>query len=476
MAPSLTLFDKVWNDHVVTQRGDGQTLLYVDRLYVADDILPDVFPSVLDRGVPMRRPERSFGTPDHYIPTTKRRFDADDDAERRGMVETLERTAARTGMTLFGLDDPRQGIVHVMGPEQGLTLPGSTIVCADSHTSTHGAFGAFAFGIGFSELSHVVATQSLWQRRPGTMRIRIEGTLSPGVCAKDLILAIIGRIGVGGAAGHVIEYAGGAIARMSMEGRMTVCNMSIEAGARGGMIAPDETTIAYLADRPFAPKGVLFDKAAAAWRRLASDPQARFDREVALDASALSPMVTWGTTPEDAIGIDELVPDPDLIVDLVRREHARRALAYMGLSPGMRLSGLPVDCVFIGSCTNGRIEDLREAAAVIAGRKVVVPSFVVPGSGLVKRQAEAEGLDRIFKEAGFAWREAGCSMCIAINGDAVPAGQRCAATTNRNFVNRQGPGARTHLLSPAMAASAAVNGCLTDIRQQPAPRSFAWSA
>jgi 3-isopropylmalate/(R)-2-methylmalate dehydratase large subunit len=460
-----TLFEKVWSAHVVNVRDDGRTLLYIDRLYVADDILPDVFQSVFDRGLTMRRPERAFGTPDHYVPTHDRPRDNAADPERESMVDTLLRTARRTGLTVFPPGDPRQGIVHVTGPEQGLTLPGATLVCADSHTSTHGAFGAFGFGIGFSELRHVIATQTLWQTLPKTMRVSFDGALPMGVFAKDLILALINRIGVAGAAGYIIEYAGEAIERMSMEGRMTICNMSIEAGARAGMIAPDDTTFAYLAGRPYAPRGATRDEALADWRKLRTDPNADFDAEISLDASALSPMVSWGTTPADVIAIDAVIPDPDEIADPAARDRATKALGYMGLRPRQSLAEIAVDCVFIGSCTNGRIEDLREAASIASGRKAAVPTFVVPGSRQVKRQAEAEGLDRIFNDAGFEWRDPGCSMCIAVNGDAVPAGQRCAATTNRNFVNRQGPGARTHLMSPAMAAAAAVTGRIADVRR-----------
>lgn len=464
MAKARTLFEKIWDAHTVAEAAGGWTLLYVDRLYIADDILPDVFAGLSDRGLGMRRPDRAFGMPDHYVPTNRRHFEDADDPERRVMVETLARASAESGFEMFALDDPRQGIVHVAGPEQGLSLPGSTIVCADSHTSTHGALGALAFGIGYSEFAHVVATQTLWQTRPKTMRVTIDGALGRGVFAKDVILAVIARIGVGGGSRHVIEYAGGTIRAMSVEGRMTICNMSIEAGARGGMIAPDDSTFAYLRGRPFAPQGPLWDDAVASWRDLHSDPDARFDREITIDAGALQPMLTWGTTPEDAIAITDAVPQTSDIDDAARRAHAARALDYMGLTPGRPLEGLPIDCVFIGSCTNGRIEDLREAASVIAGRQARVPTYVVPGSTGVKRQAEAEGLDRVFAEAGIEWRHAGCSMCIAINGDAVPAGQRCASTTNRNFINRQGPGARTHLMSPAMAAAAAVTGRLVDVR------------
>jgi 3-isopropylmalate/(R)-2-methylmalate dehydratase large subunit len=377
------------------------------------------------------------------------------------------RDSAESGIPVFPLGDPRQGIVHVVGPEQGLSLPGMTIVCADSHTSTHGALGALAFGIGATEVGHVLATQSLWQSKPKNLRITITGALAPGVTAKDMILAVIAEIGVAGARGHAIEYAGPAVTALSMEARLTLCNMSIEAGGRAGLIAPDETTFAYLAGRPHAPNGAEWDAAVASWRELRSDPDAAFDKEVVIDADAIAPMVTWGTTPEDALPITGTVPDPAAVADADRRRAMERSLAYMGLSAGTPLDAIAVDRVFIGSCTNGRIEDLREAAAVVRGHRVAsgVQAWIVPGSGLVKAQAEEEGLDRVFAEAGFEWRHAGCSMCLATNGDTVAPGERCASTSNRNFVGRQGPGARTHLMSPAMAAAAAVTGRLTDVRR-----------
>jgi 3-isopropylmalate/(R)-2-methylmalate dehydratase large subunit len=389
------------------------------------------------------------------------------DPEKRAMAEALMDDAARAGIACFGVDDPRQGILHVVGPEQGLSWPGAVIVCGDSHTSTHGALGALAFGIGATEVSQVLATQCLWQRQPKSMRIRVDGALAAGVSAKDVILKIIATISAAGAIGHVIEYAGSAITSLSMEGRLTVCNMSIEAGARAGMVAPDDTTFAYLARRPYAPKDGEWDKALARWRALPSDPGAGFDREVTLDAAEIEPMVTWGNSPEEAAPITGRVPDPGAIAESERREAMIRTLAYMGLTPGTPLTDVKVDRVFIGSCTNGRIEDLRSAAAVVDGRKVAagVDAWVVPGSGLVKAQAEAEGLDRVFKMAGFEWRYAGCSMCLGTNGDVAAPGQRCASTTNRNFVGRQGPGSRTHLLSPMMAAAAAVTGRLTDVRR-----------
>jgi 3-isopropylmalate/(R)-2-methylmalate dehydratase large subunit len=381
------------------------------------------------------------------------------------MVAALAENARKHGITLFGLGDRRQGIVHIIGPEQGITQPGLLMVCGDSHTATHGALGALAFGIGASEVAHVLATQTLWQRKPKSMRITVDGTLSQGITPKDVILAIIARIGAAGGTGHVIEYAGSVLRKMSMEGRLTVCNMSIEAGARAGMVAPDDTTYAYLEGRPFAPQGQMWDRAVAFWRTLPSDPGAAFDREVALEAADIAPMVTWGTSPEDAAPITGAVPDPAQAASAERRDAIGRALAYMGLEPGTAMQQIRVDRVFIGSCTNSRIEDLREAAAIAKGRKAQVPSMVVPGSGLVKSQAEEEGLDRVFLDAGFEWREPGCSMCVGMNGDLVGPGERCASTSNRNFVGRQGRGARTHLLSPAMAAAAAVTGHMTDVRR-----------
>jgi 3-isopropylmalate/(R)-2-methylmalate dehydratase large subunit len=381
------------------------------------------------------------------------------------MVEDLEANAGKAGVTLFGLNDRRQGIVHVVGPEQGLSQPGMVIVCGDSHTATHGAVGALAFGVGASEVSHVLATQTLWQSKPKNMRVTVDGVLAPGVHAKDVILAIIARVGAAGGTGHVIEYGGATIRGLSIEGRLTICNMSIEAGARAGMVAPDEATFEYLHGRPYAPKGADWDKALAAWRALPSDPEARFDREAHLNAGDIVPMVTWGTSPEAAAPITGEVPDPAAAPDAASREAMQQAITYMGLTPGGLLAEIPINRVFIGSCTNGRIEDLRAASKVADGRRAVVPAMVVPGSGLVKAQAEAEGLDQIFKRAGFQWREPGCSMCVGMNGDLVAPGDRCASTSNRNFVGRQGKGARTHLLSPMMAAAAAVTGKLTDVRQ-----------
>jgi len=460
-----TLFDKIWSRHTIVERDDGQTLLYIARHFIHDGSRR-AFEVLGERGLPVRRPDRTFGTPDHYVPTTSRDMAAVLDPDGRLMVEAITKNAVAHGVTVFGLDDPRQGIIHVVGPEQGLTQPGMTIVCGDSHTSTHGALGALAFGIGASDVSHALATQTLWQRKPKTMRISVEGQLANGVTAKDVILAIVAKIGAGGAVGHAIEYAGSAVRGLSIEGRLTVCNMSIEAGARAGMVAPDDTTIAYIEGRPYAPKGAEWEKAVQFWRTLPSDPGARFDREVSLDAAAIEPMVTWGTSPEDGAPISGRVPDPAGIANAERRAAMAKALDYMDLAPGTAISGIPVNRVFIGSCTNSRIEDLRLAAKVATGRKVAstVHAMVVPGSGLVKRQAEAEGLDRVFKAAGFEWRESGCSMCVGMNGDLVAAGDRCASTSNRNFVGRQGKGARTHLVSPAMAAAAAVTGAFTDVR------------
>jgi 3-isopropylmalate/(R)-2-methylmalate dehydratase large subunit len=418
------------------------------------------------RGLKPRVPARAFATPDHYVPTSGRDLGLIADPEKRAMAEALEADAAAAGIAYFGLDDPRQGIVHVVAPEQGMSRPGMLIVCGDSHTSTHGALGALAFGIGASEVAHVLATQTLWQRKPKTLRITADGRLGPGVTAKDLILAIIAEIGAAGASGCAVEYAGEAVEALSIEGRMSLCNMTIEAGGRAGMVAPDETTFAYLKGRPFAPESVGWERAVAAWRALRSDPDAVFDREVGIDASAVEPMVTWGNSPEDALPITAAAPDPASAATGERREAMARALAYMGLEPGQRLTDITVDRVFIGSCTNGRIEDLQSAAAILRGRKVApgVEAWVTPGSGLVKAAAEARGLDRVFRDAGFQWREPGCSMCLGTNGDQVAPGQRCASTTNRNFVGRQGPGSRTHLMSPAMAAAAAVTGRLTDVR------------
>ena len=464
-----TMFAKNWARHRILERDDGQVLLYAD-LHFIHDVSAVAFEALRRRGLAIRAPHRTFGTPDHYVPTASRDIATIADPEKRGMAHALMTDSASAGIRCLGLTDPRQGIVHVVGPEQGLSWPGTIIVCGDSHTSTHGALGALAFGIGATEMTHVLATQSLWQRRPKTMRIVVDGRLGDGVGAKDVVLAIIARIGAAGAAGHVVEYAGSAITALSMEGRLTVCNMSIEAGARAGMIAPDDTTFQYLAGRPYAPAGREWEIALDRWRALPSDPGAAFDREVSLAAADIEPMVTWGTSPEDAAPITGRVPDPADAPSAERRDAIARALAYMDLRPGTPLTDVRVDRVFVGSCTNGRIEDLRSAAAVAAGRKVAagVEAWVVPGFGLVKAQAEAEGLDRVFTDAGFQWRHPGCSMCLGTNGDIAGPGQRCASTSNRNFVGRQGPGTRTHLLGPAMAAAAAVTGRLADVRQLPA--------
>jgi len=464
-ATPRTMFEKIWGRHAVVQRDDGQALLYIDR-HLIHDGSRRAFELLGERNLRVRRPDRTFGTPDHYVSTTSRDIAAVTDPDARLMVEAITKNAVAHQVTVFGLDDPRQGIIHVVGPEQGLSQPGMTLVAGDSHTSTHGAMGALAFGIGASEVGHVLATQTLWQKKPKTMRISVEGNLGPGVTAKDVILAIIAKISAAGAVGHVIEYAGSAIRGLSVEGRLTVCNMSVEASARAGMVAPDDTTIAYMEGRPYAPKGAHWEAAVKLWRALPSDPGARFDREVTLDAAAIMPMVTWGTSPEDAVAITGRIPDPAAHPDAEKRAAMVKALDYMGLKPGTALDTVLVDRVFIGSCTNSRIEDLRLAAGIVKGRKVAasVQAMVVPGSGLVKREAEAEGLDRIFKDAGFEWREAGCSMCVGMNGDLVDAGQRCASTSNRNFQGRQGRGARTHLVSPTMAAAAAVTGHFTDVR------------
>jgi 3-isopropylmalate/(R)-2-methylmalate dehydratase large subunit len=461
-----TLFDKIWASHVVENLPDGTCLLYIDRHLVHEVTSPQAFEGLRLANRRVRRPDATIAVADHNIPTTNRR-NGIDEPESRLQVETLEQNVAAFGVPYIPVLDQRQGIVHVIGPELGLSLPGMTIVCGDSHTSTHGAMGALAFGIGTSEVEHVLATQTLLQRPAKNMRVEVTGKLPAGCSAKDIVLAIIGFIGTGGGTGHVIEYTGEAIRALDMAGRMTVCNMSIEAGARAGLVAPDDTTFAYVAGRPFAPKGEALDHAIAYWRSLSTDDDAVFDHSVTLDVSDLAPMVTWGTSPETVVPITGRVPDPDALTDLTRRENWRRMLDYMGLIPGTKMTDIPVDVVFIGSCTNSRIEDMREAARIVRGRKVAagVQALVVPGSGLVKKQAEDEGLDAIFKEAGFEWREAGCSMCLGMNPDKVQRGKRSASTSNRNFEGRQGPGARTHLLSPAMAAAAAIAGRFADVRE-----------
>jgi 3-isopropylmalate/(R)-2-methylmalate dehydratase large subunit len=460
-----TLFEKVWDAHVVEHPPEGPDLLYVDLHLVHEVTSPQAFEGLRLAGRGVRRPDLTLATVDHNVPTDDRTRPVADALAAR-QLEALAANARAFGIELFDLASPEQGIVHVIGPELGLTQPGLLIVCGDSHTSTHGAFGALAFGIGTSEVEHVLATQCLVATRPKTMEVRLDGALGVGVTAKDLVLALIGRIGTGGAAGHVIEYTGEAIWRLSMEGRMTICNMAVEAGARAGMIGPDETTFAYLAGRPRAPQGACFARAVERWRGLRTDPGARFDARVTLDAGAIAPQVTWGTTPAMVTDITGRVPDPADFSGEADRRAAARALAYMDLKPGTPLEGLPIDRVFLGSCTNARIEDLRSAARVVRGRTVAphVRALVVPGSQRVKQQAEAEGLDRVFREAGFEWRNSGCSMCLGMNADVLASGERCAATSNRNFEGRQGRGGRTHLMSPAMAAAAAVAGRLVDVR------------
>ena len=465
-ARKRTLFDKIWDSHVVETLPDGTCILYIDRHLVHEVTSPQAFEGLRTTGRTVRRPDATIAVVDHNIPTSDRRAGIAE-PESRIQVETLEANVAAFGVPYFPVLDARQGIVHIIGPEQGISLPGMTIVCGDSHTSTHGAMGALSFGIGTSEVEHVLATQTLLQKPAKNMLVSVDGTLPPGVTAKDMVLAIIGRIGTAGGTGHVIEYAGEAVRALDMAGRLTVCNMSIEAGARAGLIAPDESTYAYIKGRPYAPQGEAFDHAVAYWRTLPSDPGAVYDRTVTLRAEDIVPMVTWGTSPEAVLPITGLVPDPASAPDEAARDQMIRMIAYMGLTPGQRLTDLPVDVVFIGSCTNSRIEDIRAAAAVAKGRQVAagVRALVVPGSGLIKLQAEAEGLDRILLAAGFEWREPGCSMCLGMNPDKLTPGQRCASTSNRNFEGRQGPGGRTHLMSPAMAAAAAVTGHLADVRE-----------
>jgi 3-isopropylmalate/(R)-2-methylmalate dehydratase large subunit len=460
-----TLYDKIFDAHVVHTEADGTAVLYIDRHLIHEVTTPQPFESLRLTGRKVREPAKTLAVVDHNI-TTGDRSKGIPDPEGRLQVETMDKNCADFGIEYFNATDRRQGIVHVIGPEQGFTLPGTTIVCGDSHTSTHGAFGAIAHGIGTSEVEHVLATQTLIQKKAKNMRVNVVGTPPAGATAKDIVLAIIGQIGTAGATGHAIEYAGPAIEALSIEGRMTVCNMSIEAGGRVGLIAPDEKTFAYLKGRPKAPKGAAWDAAVEHWRTLRSDPDARFDKEVTVDVSRLTPIVTWGTSPEQVVAIDGVVPDPERFEDEGKRENARRALAYMGLEAGTKVTDIKLDRVFIGSCTNARIEDLREVARIAAGKKVAahVYAMIVPGSGLVKAQAEAEGLDVVLKEAGFDWREPGCSMCLAMNDDKLKPGERCASTSNRNFEGRQGPKGRTHLVSPAMAAAAAIAGRFVDVR------------
>ncbi|MBT8121216.1 MAG: 3-isopropylmalate dehydratase large subunit [Gammaproteobacteria bacterium] len=465
-----TLYDKLWDSHLVRQDDDGTALIYIDRHLVHEVTSPQAFEGLRLAGRQPWRAGSILAVPDHNVPTTDRRAGIADPVSRV-QVETLDRNCVEYGITEFSMLDPRQGIVHVIGPEQGATLPGMTVVCGDSHTSTHGAFGALAFGIGTSDVEHVLATQCLILKKTGSLLIRVDGALAPGVSAKDIVLAVIGRIGTAGGTGYSIEFAGTAMQSLSMEGRMTVCNMAIEAGARAGMVAVDDTTIDYVAGRPYAPSGAQWEQAVSDWRDLHSDDDAAFDRTVSLDATSLVPQVTWGTSPEMVTGIDGVVPDPDNEPDSVRREGMRKALAYMDLQPGTPITSIRPDHVFIGSCTNARIEDLRAAASVIRGRSVhagIKQALVVPGSGLVKQQAEAEGLHTLFLEAGFEWREPGCSMCLAMNADRLQAGERCASTSNRNFEGRQGQGGRTHLVSPAMAAIAAVKGHFANVSEDSA--------
>jgi 3-isopropylmalate/(R)-2-methylmalate dehydratase large subunit len=461
-----TLYDKIWDDHLVDTQPDGTSLIYIDRHLVHEVTSPQAFEGLRMSGRKVRAPEKTLAVVDHNIPTTDRSKGIDD-PESALQVETLAQNARDFGIEYFHERDRRQGIVHIIGPEQGFTLPGTTIVCGDSHTSTHGAFGALAHGIGTSEVEHVLATQTLIQKKAKNMRVTVDGKLPYGVGAKDIILAIIGEIGTGGGTGRVIEYAGEAIRALSMEGRMTVCNMSVEGGARAGMVAPDEKAFVYLKDKPKSPKGKTWDEAMRHWETLFSDDGAMFDTEVKLDAAALPPIVSWGTSPEDVVSVKGVVPDPADIADESRRLSKQRALEYMGLIPGTKITDIALDKIFIGSCTNGRIEDLRLVAKIVEGRKVYdgVSAMIVPGSGLVKAQAEAEGLDKIFKAAGFDWREPGCSMCLGMNPDKLKPEERCASTSNRNFEGRQGHKGRTHLVSPAMAAAAAIAGRFVDVRE-----------
>ena len=468
-----TLYEKIWADHVVERRDDGTCLIYIDRHLVHEVTSPQAFSGLRAAGRPVRRPDLTLAVPDHNLPTTPRVDAAGNalpiaDPASAGQLAALRSNVAEFGVPYIDALDARQGIVHVVGPEQGFTLPGTTLVCGDSHTSAHGALGALAFGIGTSEVEHVLATQTLLLQQSKTLEIRVDGSLGFGVSPKDVVLAIIGKIGAAGGTGYVIEFTGEVIRGMSVEGRLTVSNMSIEGGARSGLIAPDGTTFAYLQGRPMAPKGEDWDKAVAYWRTLPTDPGAAYDKTVLLHASDIAPSLTWGTSPEDVVPITGAIPDPESFADASKRVAAQKSLDYMGLAAGTAMQDIAIEHVFIGSCTNSRIEDLRAAAAVVKGRHVadrIRQALIVPGSGLVKLQAEKEGLDRIFTEAGFEWREPGCSMCLAMNPDKVPPGERCASTSNRNFVGRQGPGARTHLLSPAMAAAAAVTGRLTDVRE-----------
>ncbi|MDH4398080.1 3-isopropylmalate dehydratase large subunit [Sphingorhabdus sp.] len=473
MPTPQTLYEKIWNAHVVEQRDDGTCLIFIDRHLVHEVTSPQAFEGLRVAGRRVRRPDLTLAVPDHNLPTTAR-LDGNGqhvpiaDPESAQQLEALERNAPEFGIAYINATDIKQGIVHVVGPEQGFSLPGTTIVCGDSHTACHGGLGALAFGIGTSEVEHVLATQTLQLTRSKSMEVRVEGELGPGVSAKDVVLHITGVLGASGGTGHVIEYTGAVIRALSIEGRLTISNMAIEHGARAGLVAPDDTTFAYLKGRPMAPKGAQWDAAVAYWRSLATDTAAVYDKVVTINAADIAPSVTWGTSPEDVLPITGIVPDPSTFADPSKQEAAKKSLAYMGLTPGTAMTDIEVQNVFIGSCTNSRIEDLRAAAAILKGRKKAANvkwAIVVPGSGLVKHQAEAEGLHRIFIDAGLEWREPGCSACLGMNPDKVPAGERCASTSNRNFVGRQGPGARTHLVSPAMAAAAAVTGKLTDVRE-----------
>jgi 3-isopropylmalate/(R)-2-methylmalate dehydratase large subunit len=465
MTAPRTLYDKIWDDHVVHQAEDGTCLLYIDRHLVHEVTSPQAFEGLRMTGRKVRAPEKTIAVPDHNVPTTAGRDKHIDNEESRIQVEALDKNAKDFGINYYPVSDIRQGIVHIVGPEQGWTLPGMTVVCGDSHTATHGAFGALAHGIGTSEVEHVLATQTLIQKKSKNMKVEITGSLRPGVTAKDITLSVIGATGTAGGTGYVIEYCGQAIRELSMEGRMTVCNMAIEGGARAGLIAPDEKTFAYVQGRPHAPKGAKWEAALAYWKTLFTDEGAHFDKVVTIKGEDIAPVVTWGTSPEDVLPITGTVPAPEDFTG-GKVEAAKRSLDYMGLTPGMKLTDIAIDTVFIGSCTNGRIEDLRAAAAILKGKKIKVKrAMVVPGSGLVRAQAEEEGLAQIFIDAGFEWRLAGCSMCLAMNPDQLAPGERCAATSNRNFEGRQGRGGRTHLLSPAMAAAAAITGHLTDVRE-----------
>ena len=461
-----TLYDKIWNEHIVHQQDDGTTLLYVDRHLIHEVTSPQAFAGLRLSKRKVRKPNLTLAVADHNVPTTNRSKGIDDE-ESKIQVETLEINCKEFDITLFDMKDKRQGIVHIIGPEQGFTQPGTVIVCGDSHTATHGAFGALAFGIGTSEVEHVLATQTLIQKKSKNLRVNVIGKLPVGVTSKDVILQTIGRIGTAGGTGMVIEYAGSVIENLNIEGRMPICNMSIEAGARAGLIAPDEKTIKYLKDKPMSPKKTDWNKAVEYWSKLKSDPDARFDREVEIKGDDISPMVTWGTSPQDVVSVTGNVPDPEKEKDENRKASMNRSLNYMGLKPNTKITDIKVDRIFIGSCTNGRIGDLRDVAKIVKGKKVAqhVNAMIVPGSGLVKQQAEEEGIDKVFKEAGFDWREPGCSMCLAMNADKLSPKERCASTSNRNFEGRQGRGGRTHLLSPAMAAAAAIAGHLTDVRK-----------